>query len=352
MTTLFDSVQLGELDLRNRIVMAPMTRSRAGDGDVPTELHVEYYRQRANAGLIITEGTQPSKHGKGYSRMPGIYTPEQIAGWRAVTDAVHAEGSKIVLQLMHVGRVASHLNKDADAETVAPSAIQAKGKIYTEQGMAELDMPRALRTDEIAGVIDEYRQATANALRAGFDGVELHCSSGYLPAQFLSTGTNQRTDQYGGSVNNRIRFVIEVLEAMAGEAGPGRVGFRISPANPFNDLHDDDPTETFSVLLQAATPLNLAYLHLVYVPTLPVDGLQIAQENYRGALIINESLTLESAQRYIENGTAAAASFGRLYISNPDLVERFRRGAELVQPDRNTMYTPGPEGYIDYPFLP
>lgn len=353
MTTLFDSVQLGELELRNRIVMAPMTRSRAGAGDVPTELHIEYYRQRANAGLVITEGTQPSKHGKGYCRTPGIHTPEQIAGWRAVTDAVHAEGAKIVVQLMHVGRVANHLNKDADAETVAPSAIRAKGQIFTEQaGTQDFDMPRALRTDEIAGVIDEYRQATRNALEAGFDGVELHCTSGYLPAQFLSTGTNQRTDQYGGSAQNRIRFVIEALQAMAAEAGAGRVGFRICPGNPFNDLHDDNPGETFAALLQAATPLNLAYLHLIYVPALPVDGLQLAQQNYRGAMIINESLTLESAQRYIENGIAAAASFGRFYISNPDLVERFRRGAELAQPDRNTMYTPGPKGYTDYPFLP
>ena len=352
MTTLFDPVQLGEIALRNRIVMAPMTRSRAGGGDVPTELHVEYYRQRANAGLIISEGTQPSKHGKGYCRTPGIHTPEQIAGWRAVTDAVHAEGGKIVLQIMHCGRVGNHLNKDADAEMVAPSAIRAQGQVFTEQaGMQDFDTPRALRTDEIPAVIAEYRQATANALKAGFDGVELHCTSGYLPAQFLSTGSNQRTDQYGGSVQNRIRFVIETLAAMAAEAGAARVGFRICPGNPFNDLHDDKPAETFAALLQAATPLKLAYLHLIYVPVLPVDGLKLVQENYRGAMIINESLTFETAQRYIENGTAAAASFGRYYVSNPDLVERFRRGAELAPASRHTLYTPGPEGFIDYPPL-
>jgi len=353
MTTLFDPVQLGALQLRNRVVMAPMTRSRAAAGDLPTDLHVEYYRQRANAGLIVTEGVQPSKNGKGYCRTPGIHSPAQVQAWRAVTDAVHAEGGKIVVQLMHCGRISSHFNKEADAETVAPSAIKAKGQLYSDAaGMVDHDTPRALSTAEIATVIEEYRQATSNALEAGFDGVELHCTSGYLPAQFLSTGTNQRTDQYGGSVHNRIRFVIETLQAISAAAGAGRVGFRICPGNPFNDLYDEDPRATFSALLQAATPLQLAYLHLIYVPLPGLDSLALVRENYRGAMIINESLNFEKAQEYIDAGIAAAASFGRYYVSNPDLVRRFREGAPLAPLDRNTLYTPGPQGYIDYPALP
>ena len=351
MTTLFDPVQLGELHLRNRIVMAPMTRSRAGAGDVPTALHVEYYRQRASAGLIIAEGTHPSPHGKGYCRTPGIHTPAQIAGWRAVTEAVHAAGGCMVLQLMHVGRIAHALNKAADAETVAPSAVRAAGKMYTGSGMQDFGQPRALRTEEIATVIDEYRQATQNALDAGFDGVELHCASGYLPAQFLSTGTNRRTDAYGGSVENRIRFVVETLQAMIAVAGAGRVGIRICPGNPFNDLHDDDPAETFAALLRAIMPLHLAYLHLIYLPALPCDGLQLVQTHYRGPIIINDSLNLASATRYISAGTAAAASFGRDYVSNPDLVERLRQGAPLAAFDPATLYTEGERGYIDYPAL-
>ncbi|SMB21121.1 N-ethylmaleimide reductase [Sterolibacterium denitrificans] len=351
MTTLFDPVQLGELSLRNRIVMAPMTRSRAAAGDVPTDLHVEYYRQRASAGLIVSEGTQPSPNGKGYCRTPGIHSAQQIAAWRAVTDAVHAAGGLMVMQVMHVGRIAHSLNKAADAETVAPSAIRAAGRMYTESGMQEFAMPRALRTEEIPALIDEYRQATSNALAAGFDGVELHATSGYLPAQFLSTGANRRSDAYGGSVENRIRFVVETLQAMIAAAGAGRVGIRICPGNPFNDLQDDDPAETFSALLQAITPMRLAYLHLVHLPALSVDGLKLVQENYRGNLIINDSLTLDKASRYIAEGTAAAASFGRYYVSNPDLVERFRRGAELADFDAATLYADGPRGYIDYPAL-
>lgn len=347
MTTLFDAVRLGDIPLRNRVVMAPMTRSRAAAGDVPTELHVEYYRQRASAGLIVSEGTQPSPEGKGYCRTPGIHSPQQITAWRAVTEAVHAAGGRIVVQLMHVGRVAHRLNKNA--ETVAPSAIRAKGQMFTESGMMDFDMPRALATDEIPQVIDQYVQATTNALAAGFDGVELHCTSGYLPAQFLSTGTNQRNDRYGGNVANRVRFVIETLEAMAAVAGPGRVGFRICPGNPFNDLYDANPAETFDTLLTAAAPLNLAYLHLIYMPSPQVDGLAVVKRAWRGALILNESMTFERAQSLLAAGTADAISFGRPFIANPDLVERFRHAAPLADFDHRTLYTPGATGYIDYP---
>lgn len=350
MPDLFSPTKLGGIELANRIVMAPMTRSRAGEGDVPTDLAVEYYRQRASAGLIITEGTQPSENGKGYCRTPGIHSEAQIAAWAKVVDAVHAEGGRIVLQIMHCGRVAHPDNQSPGAEIVAPSAIQAKGQIFTDTaGMQDLAMPRALRTEEIAGVVEEYRQATVNAFKAGFDGVELHCTSGYLPAQFLSTGTNQRTDQYGGSVQNRIRFVLEVLEAMASVAGPERVGMRICPGNPFNDLHDDDPRETFAALLDAVRPMGLAYLHVIRMPRGPVDNLALAREHFGGPLIINESYSSDEAAAAIEAGEAEAVSFGRPFIGNPDLVERFRRGAPLAEFDLGSLYTPGPKGYTDYP---
>ena len=352
MTTLFDPVRLGDIDLASRIIMAPMTRSRAGDGDAPTDLNVEYYRQRATAGLIVTEGTQPSATGKGYCRTPGIHTSRQIAGWRKVTDAVHAEGSRIVLQIMHCGRIASRFNKDPGAETVAPSAIQAKGQMFTDAaGMVDFDVPRELDIAEIPAVIDEFRQATVNALLAGFDGVELHCASGYLPMQFLSTGTNQRKDHYGGPVVNRIRAVVEMLEAMCGVAGAGRVGLRICPGVVFNDIHDDDPAKTYTALLQAVDPMHLAYLHLIRFRSPQVDGEAVAKANFTGSLILNDSITFEHGSRMVDSGEAAALSFARYYLANPDLVRRFREGAELAHFDRKTLYTPGPKGYTDYPTL-
>jgi len=332
--------------------MSAMTRSRAGAGDVPTDLHVEYYRQRAGAGLIVTEGVQPSPAGKGYCRTPGIYTPEQIRGWRAVTDAVHAAGGRMVLQIMHCGRIGSRYNKDPDAQTVAPSAIRAAGQIYTDAaGMVEFDMPRELATEEIPGVVDEYRQATRNALEAGFDGVELHCANGYLPEQFLCSGTNRRTDRYGGSAANRARFAVEVLEAMCEVAGPERVGLRICPGNTFNDIHHDDPEEAFGVLLDAVNPLGIAYLHLLYLRTLKFDPLALVKAHFRGPIVLNESLTPELARQYVADGTAAAVSFGRYFISNPDLVRRLREGKPLADFDPATLYTPGPRGYVDYPAL-
>jgi len=352
MATLFDPVTLGAIPLANRIVMAPMTRSRAGEGDAPTALNVDYYRQRAGAGLIVTEGTQPSPNGKGYCRTPGIHSAAQIAGWRKVTDAVHAEGGRIVLQLMHCGRVSARLNKDPDAETVAPSAIRAKGQMFTDAaGMVDFDAPRALETSEIPGVIEEFRQAALNAVAAGFDGVELHCASGYLPMQFLSTGTNKRTDRYGGSVENRIRFTVEALEAMSGAIGAGRVGLRICPGNPFNDITDEDPAETYGALLRAIDPMRLAYLHLIYLRLPQVDGLAVAEANFTGPLILNESIDFDAAREFVSSGSATAVSFARFFIANPDLVRRFREGAALAQFDRKTLYTPGAAGYTDYPPL-
>jgi N-ethylmaleimide reductase len=347
---LFTPLSLGQLNLRNRIIMAPMTRSRAGADDMPTDLMVEYYRQRAGAGLIISEGIAPSADGIGYCRTPGIYNRDQAQAWRRVTDAVHAEGGSIVAQLMHVGRVSNHLNKSAGTETVAPSAIQARGEIYTDQqGMQPLDMPRALTTEDVARVVGEYRQATQYAYEAGFDGVELHCTSGYLPAQFLSSGSNTRDDQYGGSAANRARFVLEVLDAMAGVDGPGRVGMRICPDNPFNDLRDEDPEETFTTLLAAAGRLELAYLHAIRFPTGRVDNLALARRHFDGAVIGNDSYDFAEASEAVADGGLAAVSFGRQFIANPDLVERWRLGLALAEFDPATLYTPDAGGYTSYP---
>lgn len=347
---IFSSVTLGQLTLANRIVMAPMTRSRADTTAVPTDIMVDYYAQRAGAGLIITEGIAPSGDGLGYCRTPGLFNDAQVEAWARITAAVHAAGGKIVAQLMHVGRVASHLNKPAGAETVAPSAIAARGEIYSDQsGMVPFDQPRALGTEEIAGVVADYRQATVNAYAAGFDGVELHCTSGYLPAQFLSTGTNQRDDDYGGSVENRCRFALQVLAAMASVKGAGRVGIRICPDNPFNDLQDDDPQNTFEYLLERAGDLKLAYLHVIRMRSTRVDNIALGQRFFPGRLIVNDSYDLDEASSVINTGEAAAVSFGRAYIANPDLVERFREGAALADLDPRTLYAGGASGYSDYP---
>ena len=347
---LFTPAIFGALQLRNRVVMAPMTRSRAGADGMPTAVMVDYYRQRAGAGLIISEGIAPSADGLGYCRTPGIYTQAQVDAWRAITDAVHAEGGSIVAQIMHVGRVGTALNKPAGSQTVAPSAIRARGKMYTDQqGMQPFDEPRALTVDDIAIVIEDYRKATENAFAAGFDGVELHCTSGYLPAQFLCTGTNQRTDNYGGSVENRARFALEVLAAMISVDGPGRVGMRICPDNPFNDLKDENPQQTFDFLLHEVQALELAYLHVIRFAKGRVDNIALGQRYMGERLIGNESYDLDEAQRAVVAGEFAAVSFGRHFIANPDLVERWKKGQALATFDLGTLYTPGAEGYSNYP---
>lgn len=348
--TIFSPVTLGALTLRNRIVMAPMTRSRADKHAQPTAIMADYYRQRAGAGLIISEGIAPSADGLGYCRTPGLFTAQQVARWRDITDAVHAEGGLIAAQLMHVGRVASHYNKPDGAATVAPSAITARGEMYTDEaGMQPFDAPRELTLAEIADVIDAYRAATVNAFDAGFDAVELHCTSGYLPAQFLSTGTNRRSDAYGGTVEKRTRFVVELLDAMAAVRGSERVGMRICPDNPFNDLHDDDPGETFDCLLNAASARELAYLHVIRQPSGRVDNLALGRRYFSDRLVVNESYDYAEAQATIDAGEAAAVSFGRPFIANPDLVERFRQGLPLSEFDLATLYAPGAAGYSDYP---
>lgn len=346
--SLFDSLDLGEIRLANRIVMAPMTRNRAGAGDAPTELNAEYYRQRASTGLIVSEGIQPSRHGKGYFRTPGLYTQAQIAGWRRVTDAVHARGGRIVAQLLHCGRIGAAVNKDNDAETVAPSAIRANVEVWADGVKVPTDAPRALALAEIPPLIDEYAQAGRAALTAGFDGVELHCGSGYLPMQFLSTGTNRRTDRYGGSVRNRIRFVVELLEALAAELGPGRVGFRVSPGSAYNDISDEDPVETHRALLQAASPLGLAWLHVARENDKGIDAPALARRHFRGPLILGGGYDAESAQQALDGGQGDAVSFGRALISNPDLVRRLREGLPLADIRPQHLFGGGAEGYTDY----
>ena len=347
MPTLFDPITLGDMECANRIFMAPMTRSRAGEGDAPTEMNALYYGQRASSGLIITEGVYPNIDGKGYVRTPGIVTDDQIAGWKLVAEAVHAKGGKIVMQIMHCGRIASHHNKPAGSRTLAPSAIQAKGELYTDAaGMAPFDMPEEMNLAEIEQTIADYGQATKNAIAAGCDGVELHCTSGYLPAQFLSTGTNKRTDKYGGSLENRLRFVMDVLEVMTVAVGAGRVGIRICPGNPFNGLSDDSPEGTFRALIKSINPMGLAYLHVIRMKA-GVDNTALAKE-FDGPVILNDSYDLERGNKALQADQADAISFGRHYVANPDLVEKYKGGEELSKPDYKSLYTIGPKGYVDY----
>ena len=351
LNNLFSPITLGALELPNRIVMAPMTRSRATDDDLVTDLHVEYYRQRASAGLIISEGVHPSADGKGYNRTPGLFLPEHAAAWKKVTEAVVAEGGQMVAQLMHCGRVGHADNKAAGTRFLAPSAIQAKAEIFTEKGMQAMPMPEAMTIEEIKEVQAQYVYSAQLAMEAGFAGVELHCTSGYLPAQFLSTGTNEREDQYGGSLGNRLRFVLETVGALCLAVGSDKVGVRICPANPFNDLHDENPEETFAALMQGLNHYKLAYLHVIRMNTTGLDSLALARANFEGPVIGNDSYSAGEADAAIANGTVDAISFGRPFIANPDLPARFKAGAELARIDMKTLYGGGAEGYNDYPAL-
>lgn len=347
---LFEPLALGELRLANRIVMAPMTRNRADADGVPTELMVAHYAARAEAGLIVAEGSWPSAAGQAYCRQPGIVTAAQVAGWRRVVDAVHARGGCIVLQIMHGGRIGSARIKPAGVDTVAPSAIRAAGEIFTDAaGMQAFELPRALETAEVKAVVDEHRRAALLAREAGFDGVELHCTSGYLPLQFMYSGTNQRSDEYGGSVRNRVRFALECLQAMAGAIGAGRVGFRVNPGNTYNDAHDADSAATHAELLRGAAPLGLAYVHVMRAPVSDIDAFALARECHGGALILNDGFDADAAERALAAGEGVAVSFARHFIANPDLVRRLREGLPLAKFDRRTLYTPGPAGYTDYP---
>lgn len=350
--SLFTPVALGAIELANRIVMAPMTRDRAGPGDVPTALMVEYYAQRASAGLIVTEGAQPSAVGKGYWRTPGIHSAEQVEGWRAVADAVHARGGRIVMQLMHCGRVVVPANRGFDADVIAPSAIACPAPVPGPDGVpVPTATPREITVEEMPALLEEYAQAARNAIAAGLDGVELHCASGYLINQFLNPASNQRTDEYGGSAENRIRFPIAVLRALADAIGADRVGFRISPGNPYNGMDPSDPAATFGPFVKAADALGLAFCHVVDMGLPDLDTLALLRANFSGPIIANNNLKADSARALLDAGQAEAVSFGRAYIANPDLVERIAAGAPLAKPDFSLLYTGEERGYTDYPTL-
>lgn len=352
-STLFTPSTLGALDCRNRIVMAPMTRDRAGPQDVPGEIMVRYYEQRASAGLIITEGTQPSPCGKGYWRTPGIHSPEQIAGWRKVSDTVHAKGGLIAMQLMHCGRVVVPANRGYDADIIAPSAIACPAKVPGPDGVpVNTPIPRALDAAELPGIAQEFAIAATNAVSAGMDAVELHCASGYLINQFLNPASNRREDEFGGSAENRIKFPLMVLEAIAKAIGSDRLGFRISPGNGYNGMDTSDPWATFGPLLQQAATLDLAYVHVVDMGADCPGTLAKTRQFYRGNVIANNMLDAPKAAALIADGMADAVSFGRAFIANPDLPQRLREGAELARPDYSLLYTGEERGYCDYPALP
>ncbi len=354
---IFSPFRLGPLDLPNRAVMAPMTRNRAGPDNVPTELNATYYAQRAGAGLIVSEATQVSPQGVGYPGTPGIHSAAQVAGWKLVTDAVHDAGGRIFLQLWHVGRISHPSLQPGGALPVAPSAIAPAGQAWTTNGMEAFVTPRALGTSEIPGIVEDYRRGAANARDAGFDGVELHGANGYLIDQFLRDSTNKRADRYGGSASNRARFLIEVTQALIGEWGGERVGVRLSPTNPYNDIADSNPAATFATAVRELDRLGIAYLHIVEpgpgdpVATGEMPDIGFFRKIWRGPLIANKGYDLERANAVLRDGAADLVSFAALYLANPDLDERFRRGGPFNPPDRKTFYGGAAKGYTDYPAL-
>jgi N-ethylmaleimide reductase len=354
---IFSAFRLGPLQLPNRVVMAPMTRNRAGPGNVPTALNATYYAQRAGAGLIVSEATQISPQGVAYPGTPGIHSVEQVAGWKLVTNAVHGAGGRIFLQLWHVGRISHPSMQPGGALPVAPSAIAPTGQAWTTNGMEAFVTPRALETEEIPGIVDDFRRGAVFARDAGFDGVELHGANGYLIDQFLRDSTNKRTDRYGGSAANRARFLIEVTQALIGEWGGERVGVRLSPTNPYNDIADSNPAVTFSTATGELNRLGISYLHIVEPgPGDPVAAgempdIRFFRKIWRGPLIANKGYDLERANAVLRNGDADLVSFAALYLANPDLDERFRRGGPFNPPDRKTFYGGAAKGYTDYPAL-
>jgi len=354
---LFSPYRLGDLTLPNRLVMSPMTRSRAVDGNVPNPLAATYYAQRADAGLIVTEATQVSPQGVGYIRTPGIHSPEQVAGWRQVTDAVHRAGGKIFAQLWHVGRI-SHPDFHDGALPVAPSAIAADGEVFTARGKTKMVTPRALDVHELPGIVAQFQRGAENAQAAGFDGVELHGANGYLLDQFLRDGANRRTDTYGGSIRNRARFPLEVAEAVVAVWGPDRVGYKVSPNSAFNSMSDSDPIATYWYFADELSKLGLLYLHAtegVAGPMAPPAGTILAapilRKRFAGALILNGGYDAYSGNAAIARGEADLIAFGAPFLANPDLPVRYAKQAPLNAPDQATFYAGEAKGYIDYPAL-
>lgn len=357
---LLEPIQLGKYALKNRLVMAPLTRNRATEGNIPQSINVEYYRQRATAGLIISEATQISPQGQGYPFTPGIHSAAQIAGWQLVTKAVHEQGGRIFLQLWHVGRISHPCFQPDGGLPVAPSAIAPEGEASTFTGSQPYVVPRALETAEIPGIIADYHQAAENALAAGFDGVEVHGANGYLLDQFLHDGSNHRTDEYGGSIANRTRLLLEVVNTVVDVWGSDRVGIRLSPSGKVGSMSDRDPMALFTYVVQQLDPLNLAYIHIIE-PRVAGNETAVNPDMalsthyfrtiYHGTIISAGGHDRDTGEQTLKDGAADLVAYGRLYISNPDLPQRFAASAPLNQYDRSTFYGGGEAGYIDYPVL-
>ncbi|MDY0121201.1 MAG: alkene reductase [Sulfurimonas sp.] len=353
---LFSPIKIGNYTLKNRIFMAPMTRNRSVEDNVANDLMATYYGQRASAGLIITEGSQISTQGIGYPYTPGIHTDAQVQGWKKTTRSVHEKGGKIFLQLWHVGRI-SHSSFHDGELPVAPSAIKPSGEVYTLEGMKEFERPRALHLNEIKDIVKEYAKGARNAIKAGFDGVEIHGANGYLLDQFLRDGTNKREDEYGSSVENRGRFLFDVIKAVSAEIGSDKVGVRLSPSGTFNDMSDSDPQKHFTYICEKLNDFNLAYLHIIDALEgdrrhgANVVELGVLRDAYKGVLIANGGYTKERASKVIEDNRADAVSFASLFLANPDLPERFEMNASLNEADPDTFYTQGEKGYTDYPTM-
>lgn len=353
---LLEPYKLGPTTLPNRLVMAPLTRNRAVAGMVPSPLAVEYYGQRASAALLITEASQISQQGQGYQDTPGIYSKEQVAGWRKVTERVHGRGGRIFIQIWHVGRISHTTLQPNGGAPVGPSAIRAKGKTFVGGTFSDISEPRALALEEIPGIVDDFRRATVNAIEAGFDGVEIHGANGYLLDQFAKDGANKRTDAYGGSIENRARLMLEVTKAVASEAGPERTGIRISPVTPSNDISDSDPQPLFEHIVDHLNALKLVYIHVIEGATggprdvAPFDYRSL-RKRFNGAYIANNGYDFALANKVLAANEADLIAFGKLFIANPDLVERLKRGAPLNAPDKATFYGGDAKGYTDYPTL-
>ena len=357
MSLLFSKAQLGPLTLQNHLVIAPMTRSRATD-NVPNELMVEYYAQRGSAGLIVTEGTSPSPNGLGYPRIPGLFSEAQVAGWKKIADAVHARGAKIFVQLMHTGRITHPLNLPQGAEVVAPSAVKAAGQMYTDaEGMKDFVTPRAMSEADIKQAVAEFAQAAKNAVAAGCDGIELHAANGYLLEQFIRPNSNTRTDAYGGPIENRARFVLDVVKATCAAIGKDKVGIRLSPFGVFNDMPDyPEMAADYAYLADALNETGLVYVHLVDhsamgSPAVPDEIKTLYRRTFKRTLILSGGYDAARAEADLKAGKADLIAVGRPFLANPDLVERWKEGAEENAPDMATFYTPGPKGYTDYPAL-